>query len=123
MTNSDTGFGDAIDGTVLESLFIDLSYEPRTTDSTVLARRRRTIGELIGTVTSAYEFYQLAGFLRGDPSLQAQEMMVAALRLSWLLRGQVSPGDEWDDDWWFESLDNVLELTQREELRLWAGSH
>lgn len=107
----------------LAAEFANLTYDPPCANVVDWELRRWRVLRLMGACTSAYEFYQLAGFLRGDEDETSQGILVALLRLAWLLRREIPQGDAWEDTWWCDSLIDVRSDSRRKELEAWAQAH
>lgn len=114
----------------MDGEFVDLAYAPPSASAAQLASRRARVFTLMGFCTNAYDFYQLAGFLResssqvgNDDDNAAEGVMIAALRLAWLLRTEVPEGDHWDDASWFDSVNEIEDDDLRIALTEWAGRH
>ena len=114
----------------MESEFVDLAYDPPPEGAAEIASRRARVYTLMGFCTHAYEFFQLAGFLHeyshqagNDDDNAAEGVMIAAFRLAWLLRTEVPEGDNWDDAWWFDLVNEIEDDDLRVSLAEWAGRH
>jgi hypothetical protein len=111
----------------MESEFVDLEYSPFPEGAHEIEIRRARVYTLLGFCTNAYEFFQVAGFLheftQNLPDSAAEGVMIAAFRLAWLLRTEVPEGDNWDDAWWFDLVNEIEDDDLRVSLAEWAGRH
>lgn len=104
---------------LIESTFLDLEYQVESADTATLHSRLRAICDVWPFLSTPYEFLKLAHFLESDSSTVSTELYDAALRTAWRLRTEES--DPWDDEWWTEAVDAIVDDFRRDALRRFAA--